>query len=319
METKMKKGISAAMLLMAAVIWGFAFAAQDAAKKLGAFTLGFARSILAGIFLLLTVMVLDKVTHSPRRLISKKGIDITATELIGGAICGAILTVATAFQQIGISAGTDGGKAAFITALYVVLVPIYALALRKRAAFNVWISVGIAAIGFYLLCIKDGFSIAVSDIYVIVCALIFPLHILTIDRVSPRCDGVRLSMIQFFTAALLNLALALIFDPPAAASDISSYILPISYLGIASSGIAYTLQIIGQKHTDPTLSAIILSLESLFGVIGTALFLGQSLTPREYVGCGVLLAAVILSQLDLGRSEKRSAKQGPTDSKKGDT
>ncbi len=296
---KMKKSISALLLLLAAVIWGFAFAAQDASSGIGAFTLGFSRSILAGVFLAVTVVILDKMTGSGRRLISKKGIDVSRTELFSGAVCGVILTVATAFQQIGINSGTDGGKAAFITAMYMVIVPIYSLALGKKARANVWLSVVIAAVGFYLLCIKDGFSIALSDIYVAICALIFPFHILTIDRYSPRCDGVRMSMVQFLTAALLNLILALITESPVNTEGIFSAALPILYLGIASSGIAYTLQIIGQKNTDPTVAAIILSLESLFGVIGTALFLGKSLSAREYIGCGVLLIAVILSEIDI--------------------
>ena len=133
-----KKYISTALLFAAAVIWGFAFAAQDAASDMGAFTLGFARSIVAGLFLVGAVILFDKITGSDRRLFSKNGIDLNKTELISGGILGVVLVVASAFQQIGINSGTDGGKAAFITALYVVLVPVYALALRKKAPINVW-------------------------------------------------------------------------------------------------------------------------------------------------------------------------------------
>ncbi len=314
-----KKTLSAIMLLAAAVIWGFAFAAQDALSETGAFTIGFVRSLFAGVFLIFTVMILDKLQSTDRKLISKKGIDINKTELIGGIICGSILTVATAFQQLGINAGTDGGKAGFITALYVVLVPIYSLALKKKAAPNVWISVCIAAIGFYLLCIKNDLTISPSDILVIICSLLFPLHILAIDRFSPKCDGVRMSMVQFFTATLINLVLSLIFESHISFAAIGSGILPLLYLGICSSGIAYTLQIIGQKNTDPTVASIILSLESLFGIIGTALFLGQALTVREYIGCAVLLSAVILSQIDFGKINLKYKKQNtqskPTNNK----
>lgn len=299
-----KKLLPPALLLSAAMIWGFAFAAQDAASDVGAFTLGFSRSIIAGIFLIGMVIVLDKITKSERVLFSKKGIDLNRDELIGGAICGAILAVASAFQQIGINVGTDGGKAAFITALYVVLVPIYALALKKKAPVNVWVSIGIATVGFYLLCIKENLTIAPSDLLVVIAAMIFPIHILTIDHFSPRCDGVRMSMVQFFVAALINLIIALIAESPLDFPLVFDNILPILFLGIGSSGIAYTLQIIGQKGVNPAVASIILSLESVFGVIGTALFLSQTLSPREYIGCAVVLAAVVLSQISFGKREQ---------------
>lgn len=298
------KYTSTAILLAAAIIWGFAFAAQDAASGMGAFTLGFARSLIAAIFLAGAVAVSDRLTHSGRRLISRAGIDLNKNELIGGVILGAVLVVASALQQMGINNGTDGGKAAFITALYVVLVPIYALALKKKAALNVWISVGIAVAGFYLLCIKDGFGVVPSDLLVVASAMIFPVHILTIDHFSPRCDGIRMSMVQFLSAAVLNLLVSLIFEGTGQLGMIFQNLLPILYLGIGSSGIAYTLQIIGQRGVPPQTASIVLSLESVFGVIGTALFLGQTLTPREYLGCAVVLAAVILSQIDFKKENK---------------
>lgn len=294
-----KKYISTALLFVAAIIWGFAFAAQDAASDMGAFTLGFARSIVAGVFLMGVVILFDKIKGSERKLFSKKGIDLNKTEIIGGVIIGVVLVVASAFQQIGINAGTDGGKAAFITALYVVLVPVYALALKKKAPFNVWVSIAIAVVGFYFLCIKSDLTIAPSDLLVIASSMIFPIHILTIDHFSPKCDGIRMSMVQFFTASVLNLIISLIAEGPAEFGLILPNILPILFLGIGSSGIAYTLQIIGQKDVNPAAASIILSLESVFGIVGTALFLGQTLTPREYLGCAIVLIAVVLSQIDV--------------------
>ena len=302
---KSNKFISSLILLTAAVIWGFAFAAQDAASNLGAFTLGFSRSIIAGIFLVFTVIVLDKVSKSSRPLFSAKGIDLNRYEIIGGSICGIILVAASAFQQVGINNGTDGGKAAIITALYVVMVPIYALVLKKKAPINVWISIVIATVGFYFLCIKENFSIVPSDALVLACALIFPVHILTIDHFSPKCDGVRMSMVQFFVAAAINLIITLITESPFDIKLISENILPILYLGIGSSGIAYTLQIIGQKGVNPATASILLSLESVFGVIGTAIFLGQRLSFREYIGCAIVLVAVILSQIDFSLIKKK--------------
>ena len=246
-----KKYISTALLFAAAIIWGFAFAAQDAASDVGAFTLGYARSIVAGIFLIGVVIAFDKLFATGRRLFSKRGIDVNKTELIGGVIIGAVLVVASAFQQIGINSGTDGGKAAFITALYVILVPIYALALKKKAALNVWISIGIAVVGFYLLCIKEDLTIAPSDLLVIGASMIFPIHILTIDHFSPKCDGIRMSMVQFFTAAVLNFIIAIFSEGVGEFSAVIPNLLPILFLGIGSSGIAYTLQIIGQKDVPP--------------------------------------------------------------------
>lgn len=293
-----KKYISTLLLFVAAVVWGFAFAAQDAASDMGAFTLGFARSIVAGVFLIGVVIIFDKLLGTGRRLFSRRGIDVNKTELISGSIIGVVLVVASAFQQIGINSGTDGGKAAFITALYVVLVPVYALALKKRAPINVWISIAIAVVGFYFLCIKSDLTVAPSDLLVIGASMIFPIHILTIDHFSPKCDGIRMSMVQFFTASVLNLVIALIAEGPSEFSMIIPNVMPILYLGIGSSGIAYTLQILGQKGVNPAAASIILALESVFGIIGTALFLGQMLTPREYLGCAIVLVAVVLSQID---------------------
>lgn len=307
-----KKYISTAMLFAAAVIWGFAFAAQDAASNMGAFTLGFARSIVAGVFLVGVIIAFDKILGTERHLFSKKGIDINKTELISGVIIGIVLVVASAFQQIGIISGTGGGKAAFITALYVVLVPVYALALKKKAPINVWISIMIAVVGFYFLCIKNDLTIDTSDIFVIAASMIFPIHILTIDHFSPKCDGIRMSMVQFFTAAVLNLVIALFTESSTDFSLILPNILPILYLGIGSSGIAYTLQILGQNGVNPAAASIILSLESVFGVIGTALFLGKTLTPREYLGCAIVLVAVILSQINFSTLIRKK-----TENKKG--
>ena len=303
-----RKYISTALLFVAAVIWGFAFAAQDAASDMGAFTLGFARSIVAGVFLVGVVIIFDKLLGTGRQLFSRRGIDVNKTELISGSIIGVVLVVASAFQQIGINSGTDGGKAAFITALYVVLVPVYALALKKRAPINVWISIATAVVGFYFLCIKSDLTVAPSDLLVIGASMIFPIHILTIDHFSPKCDGIRMSMVQFFTASVLNLVIALIAEGPAQFGMIIPNMMPILYLGIGSSGIAYTLQILGQKGVNPAAASIILALESVFGIIGTALFLGQMLTPREYLGCAIVLVAVVFSQIDLEAIAKKRKK-----------
>ncbi len=308
----MKKYYSALLMLFAAAIWGFAFSAQKVAAELPAFTIGAVRSFFAGIFLIGVIMALDRLFGSERRLFSRKNphfIDINRTELVGGVCCGLILVSASALQQSGISSGTDAGKAAFITALYVLIVPIIGLALRKRSPLNVWISVAIAIVGFWLLCIKGDFTVDPSDLLVLVCAFIFALHIVVIDRFSPRCDGVRMSCIQFFTATVINAVVALIAESPISFTVIGANILPLLYLGICSSGIAYTLQIVGQKHAHPAAAAVILSLESVFGVVGSAILLKERMSPREYIGCAIVFLAVILSQIDFGAILKNKSKQ----------
>ncbi len=305
---KLKKYIAPILLFAAAVIWGVAFTAQKSAAVVPPLTLGAARSILATLFLIILIPVLDKVQKNGRMLVSRRGVDFTKTELVGGIICGAFLSLASLFQQIGLGDGTDAGKASFITALYVVIVPIYGLFIKKRAPFNVWCGVAVAVVGFYLLCIKGDFTVSPSDLMVFVCAFIFALQIMAIDRFSPSSDGVRLSCIQFLTASVLNSIAAIIFESPIDFALIGTHILPIIYLGVMSSGIAYTLQIIGQKGTNPAVASVILSLESVFGVIASAIVLKEKMTPREYIGCAVVFVAVILAQLDLGAIFSKKAK-----------
>ena len=274
----MKKHLSSLLFLIAAMLWGFAFSAQKGAANLSTFTIGSVRNIFATLFLLAAIPCLDKFTKNGRRLISRERLfDFNKQELIGGAICGTILTVASAFQQFGVGEGTDAGKAAFITALYVVIVPLISLIFGKKSPLNVWISVGIAVVGFYFLCIKDDFSVVFSDMLVLLCAVIFALHIIAIDKYSPGCDGVRLSCVQFFVAFILNTALTLVFDSPIDFAIIAEALPSLIYLGICSSGIAYTLQIVGQgmDNVNPAVASIILSLESVFGVIGAAIVHGE--------------------------------------------
>ncbi len=294
---KIKKYISPILLLTAAIIWGFAFVAQKSASTVPPLTLIASRNLIATVFVFALIPIFDKLRKNRRMIISKRGIDFTKRELIGGALCGIFLAAASLFQQIGIG-DTDAGKASFITALYVVIVPIYGLFIRKRAPINVWIGVVIAVIGFYLLCIKEDFGIAKADLMVFICAFIFAFHIMTIDYFSPKCDGVRIACLQFLVSSLICLVFALIFESPIDFAAIGAAILPILFLGICSSGIAYTLQIVGQNGVNPAVASVILSLESVFGVIGSALLLHEKLELREYIGCAVVFAAVILAQLD---------------------
>ncbi len=302
----MKKKFAYVLFIIATVIWGFAFIAQKAAAIIPPFTVGYMRSLLATLFLLSIIPLTDRLTKNGRRLFDRKKIlDLNRRELIGGLILGVIITVATTFQQYGLGTGTDAGKAAFITALYVVIVPIMSTFLGKKPSIPSIISIPVAVLGFYLLCINSNLSFEVSDFLVLVCAIIFAVHIIAVDRLSPECDGVRMSLVQFAVAFVLNGILALIFERGVKTEGLLEALPSLLFLGILSSGIAYTLQIIGQKEVDPTVSSMILSLESVFGVIGAAILLGERMEIREYIGCGIVFFAIILAQIDPASIKER--------------
>lgn len=296
----MKKRLSYLLLTITTVIWGFAFVAQKEATVIPPFAVGALRCLFAAILLLGAIPIMDRVTKSERRLLTKdrRTLDFNRHELIGGVILGVMITVATGFQQYGLGGGTDTGKAAFITALYVVFVPILSAILGKKPSVLAIISIPIAIIGFYFLCIKPGVALALSDTLVLVCALIFACHIIVVDRFSPKCDGIRMSFIQFVVSFLLNVILALLFEKMPEPSTILSILPSLLYLGILSSGIGYTLQILGQKDADPTVASMIMSLESVFGVIGGAIFMHEKMSPREYIGCVIVLLSILLAQLE---------------------
>ncbi|MBP3308911.1 MAG: DMT family transporter [Clostridia bacterium] len=296
----MKNFISPIILLLAAIIWGAAFVAQKAAAALAPLTLIAVRSIFAVIFLIPAVAVYDRLTHSGRSLLRLRGglrLDLSRRELIGGAVCGTFLFIASTLQQAGI-AETDAGKASFITALYVVIVPLLSLALGKRSGLNVWCAATLAVVGFYLLCITDSFSLAPSDLIILLCAVVFAFQIISIDKSLARgtCP-IRLSLVQFFTCAVLSSVSAPIFEGPIDFSLIGGYLPELLFLGIGSSGIAYTCQIIGQRGTPAPVATVILSLESVFGALSAALLLGERMSAREYIGCAVVFAAVLIAEL----------------------
>ena len=294
----MKKKLAYVLFIIATIIWGFAFIAQKQATLIPTFTVGMMRSLLASLFIFAMIPLTDRLTKNGRGTTSGKGmLDVNKKEIVGGLVLGVIITIATSFQQYGL-ADTDAGKAAFITALYVVIVPIMSTFLGKKPSITSVISIPVAIIGFYLLCIKQGSRLEISDILVLVCAVIFAGHIIAVDRLSVGCDGVRMSLIQFVVAFILNGILALIFDRGINTADVISVMPSLIYLGICSSGIAYTLQIVGQKEADPTVSSVILSLESVFGVIGAAMFLGEQMEIREYIGSAIVFVAVLLAQAD---------------------
>ncbi|MCD7744284.1 MAG: DMT family transporter [Lachnospiraceae bacterium] len=217
------------------------------------------------------------------------------TLLCGGICCGIALCVASNLQQIGIQY-TSVGKAGFITAMYIILVPVFNCFRGQRAGAKIWVSVLLAVAGLYLLCITEGFSVGFGDLLVLLCAAVFAIHILVIDYFSPKVDGVRMSCIQFFVCGLLSGVGMLIFETPTIEAVAQDW-LPIGYAGVLSCGVAYTLQIVGQKGMDPTVASLILSLESVVSVLSGWLILGQSLSGKELFGCVLMFLAIILAQL----------------------
>ena len=286
------------LLFLTALIWGVAFVAQSVAMDyIGPYTFNAVRSLLGGIVLVPCVFLFGQKKKSVKDEVPSKGtaIDRPGDMITGGLLCGIMLFLSTTLQQVGIQY-TTVAKAGFITALYIILVPILGIFLKKRVSFQIWISVVIAIIGLYLLCMKGSFYLGQGDFLMLVCSLCFALHILVIDHFTDKVGGVKLSCIQFFVCGLLSCILMFLFEKPAV-SDILSAWLPIVYAGVFSSGVAYTLQIIGQKGTDPTIASLILSLESVVSVLAGWIILGQSLTPREILGCLLMFGAIILAQV----------------------
>jgi len=286
------------LLLLTAFIWGVAFVAQSVGgEQVGCFTFNGVRSLIGGVVLIPVIFFLD--AQKKKELGEKKFLEQKSdkkTLILGGISCGIMLCIASNFQQLGISF-TTVGKAGFITALYIIIVPILGIFMKKKAGLKIWAGVALATVGLYLLCMtSESFSISKGDFLVLICAGFFSLHILIIDHFSPKCDGVRLSCIQFFVCGVISMVIALIFETPTLSGILSGW-LPILYAGVLSCGVAYTLQIVGQKNMDPTVASLILSLESVFSVLAGWMILHQTLTAREIFGCVLMFSAIILAQL----------------------
>jgi len=284
------------MLFVTAFIWGTAFVAQsEGMDYVGPFTYLFSRSIIGGCVLIPAVIAFRRLNGFNNKSIDERK-SITTDSIKAGCICGIVLCISSAFQQFGISM-TTVGKAGFITALYIILVPIFGVFIKKKIPKRIWLCVIIALVGFYMLCIKEDFSIGLGDLLVLCCAICFSIHILVIDRFSSdHYDGVLLSCTQFFTVGLLCLIPMLVTEAPTIA-QIWSAKGPILYAGVLSSGVAYTLQILGQKYTKPTVATLIMSLESVFAALSGWIILHETMIPKEFVGCVLVFTAVIIAQL----------------------
>ena len=299
-------------LFLTAMIWGAAFVAQSVSMDyIGPFTFICLRSVIGGLFLMPVIIVLDGI----RKKSQNESADVVNSENIlhieteekqrlswknkqlieGGIVCGIFLFFANCFQQTGIQY-TTVGKAGFITTFYIIIVPLIGLFFKKYCGILTWISVVIALAGLYFLCITQKLTIQRGDALILCCSVLYAGQILAIDHYNPFVDGVKMSCIQFLTGGILGAVFMLLFENPSIAMILSAAG-PILYTGIMSTGVGYTLQIVGQKGLNPTVAALILSLESVFSALSGYVFLHQVLTTRELIGCVLMFIAIVLAQL----------------------
>ena len=291
------------MLFLAALIWGFAFAFQSRGMEhMGPMTFNGIR-FLIGAIVLIPVIFLFKKTGE-KRSASKEDIKIT---VLGGIICGLCLFGASSLQQFGIQY-TSVGKAGFLTTLYIILVPIIGIFFKRKVSAIVWIGALLSVAGMYLLCVSETMSINKGDVLAFGCAIIFAFHILAVDHFAPKTNGVVLSCLQFLTSGICAMIVAFIFEHPTM-TEIVNGIVPLLYVGVMSSGVAYTLQILGQKNADPTIASLIMSLESAVSVLGGWLILHQKLTGKELLGCLLMFIAVIGVQIFDAKKEKEATNE----------
>lgn len=296
------------LLLLTATIWGTAFVAQSVGMDyVEPFTFTCVRSIIGGIVLIPCIWFLRKWKAKEQAAFNglKNRPIVTKTEWNGGICCGVALFAASNFQQIGIL-HTTVGKAGFITALYVVIVPLMGLFFKKKVSIVIWFCVVLSVIGLYLLCMTEGtLALAYGDFLVLVCAILFSVHIMVIDYFSPKGDGVVISCIQFFVCGLLSGIVMMFVENPQLENILAAKI-PILYAGVLSSGVAYTLQIVGQKDMNPTVASLILCLESVVSALAGWLILNEALSMRELLGCVLMFAAIVLAQVPVPFKKKIS-------------
>lgn len=301
------------LLVLTALIWGSAFVAQrKGGDVVGPFTFNGIRSFIGSAVLVPVILVLNRVKPSEK---TPKTPAEKMVLWVGGICCGAILFLASSAQQLGMYMGTSAGKAGFLTACYILLVPIISLFLKKKCGWNIWVGMGITVIGLYLLCMTDSLRFQASDLMVLLCALLFAIHILVIDYFSPLVDGVRLSCIQFLVCGILSMIPMFFVEMQHSLSGIVVWAqnlqslgawIPILYAGILSCGVGYTLQIIGQNGLNPTLASMLMSLESVFSVLAGWLILQEKMELRQLGGCALIFAAILLAQMPVDKFRKKN-------------
>ncbi len=291
------------LLVLTAAIWGSGFVAQIEGNAFGPFTFSCIRCFIAAGFLALIFKILDIFGKSPRRPHNREE---RILHWKAGFFCGLALCTAMNLQQLGMFLGTPAGKSGFLTACYIVLVPVVRLILGHRISAKTWICVAITTVGLYLLCIKDGFSLELSDGVSLLCALAFSIHILVIDKFVNRVDPIRVSAIQFLTIGVLTAPLMFVFDMKFPVMEFSTIaaalvnpraVAGLCFAAFCSSGIAYTLQIVAQDKVKPTIASLTMSLESVFAVLAGWAILGEQLSAREICGCAIMMVAIVFAQI----------------------
>jgi len=292
------------ILFIAALVWGLSFVVQSVGgKEIGAITFNAARMLLGALVLRITMFITDRVGISAAPV--KKADKLKQLKV--GILCGLFLFVATNLQQIALNMGSSAGKAGFLSAVYIIIVPFLGLLYKKRYYWNTWAAVGIGVIGLYFLCIEGEFRIETPDILLLISALGFALQIVMIDRYGGDVDSLRLSGMQFLLTGVLSTILAVIIEVIPYEGGFGIWLndffsgklwISLLYMGVMSCGVGYSFQIFGQKYLSPTVASLIMSLEAVFSVIFGWLILGETLVMKETVGCALLLAAVILAQLN---------------------
>lgn len=293
------------LLFLTAFIWGSAFVAQSVGMDhVGPFTFNCVRSFVGGLVLIPCIAFLRSLKKKEEGNKVERKTLVTKVELIGGICCGVALFAASNMQQVGILY-TTVGKSGFITALYVVIVPILGIFLKKRVPKIIWFCVGLSVVGLYLLCMTgETFTLNKGDMFILICAVLFSFHILIIDYFSPRGDGVVISCIQFFTCGILSVVLMFATETPNV-TDILAAKWPILYAGVLSSGVAYTLQVVAQKNVNPTVASLILCLESVVSALTGWLILHEILSSRELLGCVLMFVAIVLAQIPIPERKKK--------------
>lgn len=284
------------LILLAAFIWGTAFLAQKDGGQIGTFTFNGIRFLIGGTFLLPVIYVLDRLRERSAAKASDVDMGWNRTVFIGGMCCGVILFIASSLQQYGVMY-TSIGKTGFITALYTVIVPVLSIALGKAVHLKTWIAVATGMAGLYLISMYgEDLSIAYGDRFIIGCAFGFAIQIMMIDHFSPQVDPVKLSAVEFLTLGIISIPFMFIFESPNI-PDIVSVLPSLLYAGILSSGVAYTLQVVGQRYAEPTQAAIIMCMESVFSLLSGMIVLGERMAVNEYIGAALIFTAVVMPQL----------------------
>jgi len=308
------KSLCSLLLFIAAIVWGISFVTQSiGGQLLGAYSFNSARMLLGSLIILIVIRTFGDRTGLST--IPERG--QVRKQIIVGVICGIFLTIGTNLQQVALNMGTTTGKAGFITAFYIILVPVFSLFFRQKAGWNIWIAVLLALAGLFFLCVNGEIAFGTPDLLLLGCAAGFACQIITVDRYGKELDGLRLAGMEFLVCGILSLIMAVIWEIIPYEGGFGAWLslfasgrmwISLLYMGIFSCGVGYSFQILGQQNLDPSVASIIMSLEAVFSALAGWAFLGQMLSVRELLGCALMFAAVVLAQINFSGFRKSNHK-----------